>query len=145
MPETMKQEAPYPDVLKALVDRLEYRPGWRFALEDTDRGQGSKGLTFCAVGQYPDSYDVEKIIRVMHYFPVPPAAFNYVSWQRWLFERILDIERHESAEYFKIDGDRPYAPHHGPGNDPYLIFDHHDPDDVKIRFDGTVAETGSDQ
>lgn len=139
---SMTQIADYPEALASLVSRLEYRSGWRFSLEDVDRGQGSLGLTFCAVGQYPDSYNPETTIRVMHYFPVPPAAYNEQSWRRWLFERILEIERHEAAEFFKIDGSRPYAPHHGPGHDPYVVFEHGDDVDARTSFRGDVQETG---
>lgn len=140
---TMSQEAPYPAILRSLIERLTYRRGWRFALEHMDRGQGSYGLTFIAVGLYPDTYNPDEMIRVQHLFPVPPAAYDERSWRRWLFERILEIERHEAAEFFQIDGERPYAPHHGPGNDPYIIFEHGTDDDVRTRFDGTVADTGA--
>jgi hypothetical protein len=42
------QSAPFPELLKALVDKLSYRPGWTFDLHHFDRGQGSKGLTLRA-------------------------------------------------------------------------------------------------
>jgi hypothetical protein len=135
----MRQEGPYPEVLASLVQRLTYRPGWRFSLEDIDRGQGSKGLTFTALGVYPDTYNPDQQIRVLHCFPVLPAAYDERSWRRWLFERILEIERHEACEFFQIDGERPYAPHHGPGNDPYIIFEHGTDLDVRTNFRGEVA------
>lgn len=143
MPDLMRQEAPYPVILEQLVDELAYRPGWRFNLQDIDRGQGSKGLTFIVVSLGYDTYNPERgeSYRVQHYFPVPPAAFNEASWRRWILDRLLELERHEAAEFLQIAGDRPYAPHHGPGNDPYVIFDHADPDDVRVRFDGTRANT----
>ena len=37
---------------------------------------------------------------------------------RWVFEFLLDIERHEAAEFFQWDGARPFWPAHGDG-DPY--------------------------
>ncbi len=55
--------------------------------------------------------------------PVPPAAYNERSWKRWLFEQILLVERHEAAEFFQVDGDRPFAPYHHDGNDPYIVFE----------------------
>lgn len=136
----MHQEAPYPDILADLVKQLDYRPGWQMYLteDDFDRGQGSKGLTFIAIGQYPDSYHLEQTIRVSHYFPVPPAAYNEASWRRWLLDRILEIERHEACEFFQIDGERPYAPHHGPGNDPYIVFDHGSDVERRTSFRGDV-------
>lgn len=139
MSETMKQEAPFPEVLASLIERLTYRRGWRFSLEELDRGQGSKGLTFVAVGTYPDTYSPDNQIRVAHYHIVPAASFNEQSWRRWLFERILEIERHEAAEFFQIDGERPYAPQHGPGNDPYIIFEQGSDVERRTRFDGTVV------
>lgn len=143
LPETMVQTAPFPKALASLIERLEYRPGWQFnLLVNLDRGQGSEGLTFRAIGQYPDTYNPERIIRIQHFFPVPPAAYNETSWRRWIFERLLEIERHEAAEFFKIDGSRPYAPHHGPGNDPYIIFEHGTELEARTTFTGDVAETG---
>jgi hypothetical protein len=134
----MTQTAPYPDLLVSLVERLTYRPGWRFGLGDIVRGQGSEGLTLIVTGTYPDTYNPDTMIRVNHYFPVPPAAYDERSWRRWLFDRILEVERHEAAEFFQIDGERPYAPHHGPGNDPYIIFEHGTDIDVRTNFRGEV-------
>lgn len=143
-PETgvMFQEAPYPYLLGELVSDLTYRPEWRAALEDLDRGQGSSGLTLCIYTVGYDTYNIAKgqNYRVVHYFPVPPAAYDARSWRRWLFERFLDVERHEAAEFFQIGDERPYAPHHGPGNDPYIVFDHGTELDVKTNFRGEVSE-----
>lgn len=74
-------------------------------------------------------------ITVNHYFPVPAATYNEQSWTRWLFDRLGDVDTHERMEDFAIvvdhtigpDGeadfhlDRPLAPNHGPGWDPYLV------------------------
>lgn len=146
-PQTMTQEAPYPDALASLVERMEYRPGWHFSLEDLDRGQGSKGLTFKVLAKGYDTYNPEsgENYRVWHYFIVPAASYNEQSWRRWIFNCLLDIERHEAAEFFQIDDTRPYAPNHGPGNDPYFLVPEEltTEEERRIRFDGTVAETGS--
>jgi hypothetical protein len=115
------QTAPYPDELAGLIDGLTYKERWQFSLEELDRGQGSAGLTLCILITTPDSYHPKEIRRVMHYFPVPPAAYDVRSWRRWLFEQVLLVETHEAMEFFTIDGEKPYAPSHGPGNDPYLV------------------------
>lgn len=132
----MRQLAADPHLLAELVANLAYRPGWTFTLADIDRGQGSAGLTLDIVTLGYDSYhpDRGEGYRVHHYMPVPPAAFNRRSWQRWLFEQILLVERHEAMEFFVVDGDRPYAPHHGPGNDPYIVFDHGADVDARTSF-----------
>lgn len=127
------QEAPFPDALDSLVQSLRYKPGWRIALEDKDRGQRSSGLTLAVYITEPDTYHPDETMRVVHYFIVPAAAYDARSWRRWLFERLLDVEKHECMEFFRFVSSgmpddcseyRPYAPHHGPGNDPYAIFEH---------------------
>lgn len=153
----MYQEAPNPEVLFNLVASLEYKPGWQFFLTapDYDRGQGSRGLTLIIQIAGPDSYNPDKEIRVNHLFPVPPAAYDVRSWRRWLFDRIGNVDTHERCEWFQLvemdwyrgqDGEqrrivsRPYAPSHGPGNDPYLVREVGTELDVKTSFRGEVSE-----
>ena len=136
----MTQTAPAPTPLIEMVGRLAYRPGWKFVLADIDRGQGSAGLTLDIITCGYDSYhpDRGENYRVHHYMPVPPAAYDERSWRRWLFEQILRVERHEACEFFVIDARRPYAPHHGPGNDPYIVFELGSDEDARTSFRGEV-------
>lgn len=137
----MRQQAPDPQPLLDLVGRCQYRPGWTVELEDIDRGQGSEGLTLVITTNGYNSYHPERgeTYQVHHYMPVPPAAFDERSWRRWLFDQFLLVERHEACEFFQIGGDRPYAPHHGPGNDPYIVFEHDTDEDVRTSFRGKVT------
>lgn len=122
-PDTMTQVAPWPQELADLVAACTYRPGWLVRLEDLDRDQGSRGLTLVITTQGFNSYhpDNGPHYRVNHFMPVPPAAYDRRSWQRWLLEQFLLVERHEACEFFQIGGEHVYGPSHGPGNDPYLI------------------------
>ena len=138
---TMQQVAPYPETLAKLVAGVKYRSGWTFTLSDRDRGQGSKGLTLIIQIFAPDTYHPEQNIRVNHFMLVPPAAFNEVSWQRWLLDQILLVEQHEACEFFQIDGKRPYAPSHGPGFDPYIIFDRGSIEDARTSYLGVRRDT----
>lgn len=144
---TNTQSAPYPHVLHDLVRRLEYRPGWRIRLEDIDRGQGSLGLTLTVTTQGYDSYHPEQgeTYRVNHYMPVPPAAYDETSWRRWLLEQLLLVERHEACKFFKVGGRRPYAPHHGPGNDPYVVFERGTDLAARTMSDGGVNPSRKDE
>jgi hypothetical protein len=126
----MRQAAPDPEPLRYLVERVSYRPGWTFRLADIDRGQGSEGLTLVITTCGYDSYHPERgeNYRVSHYMPVSPAAYDVRSWQRWLFDQLLLVERHECMEFFRIHDSpgsehavRPYAPSHGFGQDPYIV------------------------
>jgi hypothetical protein len=134
------QTAPFPTELADLVAALTYRPGWEFNLGHLERGQGSEGLTLDIVTRGYDSYhpDRGEVYRVHHYMPVPPAAYDRRSWQRWLLEQLLLVERHEACEFFTIGGDRPYAPSHGPGNDPYLVREVGTEEDRRTSFRGDV-------
>jgi hypothetical protein len=141
----MRQEAPDPEALLDLVARLEYRRGWTFDLADIDRGQGSAGLTLLITIHTVDSYDQDKRRSVVHYMPVPPAAFDVRSWQRWLFEQCLLVERHEAMEFFTIraapgseEFTKPFAPSHGPGSDPYLVRELGTDLDQRTSFTGAV-------
>ncbi len=134
----MKQIAPDPVILFELVEGLDYKDGWVFTIKDIDRGQGSVGLTLLIDITTTDSYHPDEKRRVHHYMLVPPAAFDMRSWRRWLFDQVLLVEQHEACEFFKIEGVRPYAPSHGPGNDPYMIRELGDQLDVKTSYRGTV-------
>lgn len=151
-PEPMRQEAPYPQALAHLVECLEYRrrEGWRLWLEDTDRGQGSKGLTLVVRRSGPDSYHPDTNIRVHHYFPVPPAAYDWRSWRRWLFDRLGDVDTHERCENFIVADSpgsyhvmRPYAPSHGNGNDPYLVRELGTAEDQRTSFRNVLDDDGT--
>lgn len=135
----MNQTAPDPVVLRELVEALTYKPGWTFdLLDDYDRGQGSEGLTFIAYAAVVDSYHHERTKTVAHLFIVPAAAYDVRSWRRWLLDRLIEVETHEACEFFTIDGEKPYAPSHGPGNDPYLIREVGTDEDQRTSFRGDV-------
>jgi hypothetical protein len=95
------------------------------------------------------------VITVNHYFPVPAATYNLESWRRWLFDRLGDVDTHERMEDFALavdhniaaDGradeclDRPYAPNHGPGWDPYLVTVVATETDRRTSFRGELNES----
>jgi len=134
------QTAPFPAELGDIVAELAYRPGWRFALEDLDRGQGSKGLTFVIVTSVADTYNPERPMNVAHYFPVPPAAYNRSSWLRWVLDRLIEVETHEACEFMVVGGERPFAPNHGPGWDPYGIRELNSAEAAETSFRGERDE-----
>lgn len=135
----IEQTAPDPAPLRALVDGLTYKRNWDFRIADAlNRGQGSEGTTLVITIVTPNSYNHEQLRSVAHYMPIPPAAFNGGSWQRWLLDQILLVEQHEACEFFTIDGEKPYAPNHGPGNNPYTINDLSTDEQRRTSFRGDV-------
>jgi hypothetical protein len=134
---SMTQSAPFPVALKSLIDRLTYKEGWRFTLEDIDRGQGSQGLTLNITITCQDSYsDTPRLRRVAHYMIVPAAAYDERAWTRWLLDQCLLVEQHECCEFFRIDGKRPFSPNHGPGRNPYSILEKGTFRDAAVMYTG---------
>ena len=134
------QVAPYPIELEQLVNSLTYKKNWNFYLQEEDRGQESKGLTLVIAISTPDSYHPDEIRRVNHLMIVPAASYDERSWQRWLFEQICLVETHEAMEFFQVEGVRPYAPSHGPGNDPYMVREIGTATDQKTSFRGELND-----
>ena len=145
--EIMSARAPYPQPLQELVENIRYWDGWSFSLVHEENADGSQGLTLRISVISQDSYHPEKQRGVTHPFFVPPCTYNYLSWQRWLFARIMDVHLHEAMEGFRIisSGDpgayeRPFAPRHGPGNNPYAMVEYVDEVERRTLQDGTVKD-----
>jgi hypothetical protein len=145
------QVAPYPHKLADLVSRCSYRAheGWVLDLvEDAQRDKDADGtvighgLTLSVLTKGFDSYRPENgaTYRVYHYFIVPAATYNRASWQRWLFDQLLKVETHECMEHFIIDGERPMAPLHGPGDNPYSVHEYATDLQRRTKFTGEVLE-----
>lgn len=140
----MRQEAPYPVLLQEIVQDFHYRPGWLIWLrdyvrdQDHGRGQGS-GLTLFIQTNTCNAYHHEQTdYNVDHLFIVPAATYDRRSWMAWLLNRCFDVERHEACEFFEVAGERPFAPHHGPGEDPYTVFIHGSDEERRTSFRGAV-------
>ena len=129
------------NILEELVDKTEYRPGWRVSLANID---DVLTLKIMSVGY--DSYhpDQGRNYRVLHLFQVPPATYNKQTWTRWLLDCYIKVETHEACEFFVVDGKRPFAPNHGPGWDPYGVRELNRVEDAETRFTGERVE-GSQQ
>ncbi|MCU1495583.1 MAG: hypothetical protein JWO62_3347, partial [Acidimicrobiaceae bacterium] len=165
-PQGMRQYAPFPFDLAALVASVEYRPGWTIKLVDVERdpadthGHSAGGLTLrittCGYNSYhPDHGET---YRVHHYSIVPAATYNRARWLRWLFEQFLLVERHEAMEFFKlavgnhfeedtsvsVQYERPFAPTHGPGMDPYIVHEAASAIQTATSFRGEINPTEED-
>jgi hypothetical protein len=126
-------------ILHGLLERLTYREGWYFRLEDDlNRGQGSRGATLVITVQCANSVHQDETIAVNHYMMVPAASYNERSWRKWLFDQIGLVELHERMEFFQLDGRAVYPPAHGPGNDPYLVLEYGTEEDRRMSFRGVL-------
>lgn len=121
------------DILRELVRTVKCKPGWSFMLVDED---GALRLTITVDG--PNSYPPHDRFPVRHFFPVPTATFNMQSWRRWIFEQCRRLENHELGEWLRWGDERPFAPLHGPGEDPYTVHEFRDEVDARTTQDGSV-------
>lgn len=144
----VQQYGPFPVGLKEIVDACVYRPGWRVTLVDLERdpasthGVAAGGLTLVITTVGFDTYDVGAgpDYRVAHYFVVPAATYNRRSWLRWLFDCFAKVELHEAMEFFQVAGARPFAPTHGPGDDPYVVHELATDEQIRTTFRGELKE-----
>lgn len=95
------------------VSGLAYKPGWTLKV-----AHRADGPTLCIYATCPDSLAPSRTRTTQHMFPIPETIGDRRAWARWVFARLLDAERHEAAEFFQVDGSRPFFPAHGDG-DPY--------------------------
>lgn len=114
-------------LLQELVGEVRYKPGWTFELWDGERkGEhyaGSSGLTLSIRAEVQNSVD-GGTVGVHHIMPVPPATWDRRTWQLWVLEQILLVERHEAMEFYRVGDHTPFFPAHGPGENPYEIKEH---------------------
>jgi hypothetical protein len=96
--------------LEELVGVLVYRPGWNFKLDVVGRD-----LNFIVTTTGYDTYHPERGLtyHTGHYFKVPKMGrWTQEQMERWLLDRLIDVETHEAMEFFQVDGKRPFKPLH---------------------------------
>lgn len=81
--------------------------------------------------------------RVAHYKIIPAATFNRGAWKRWILDMCIEVEIHETCEFSRWlleDGsvERPFAPLHGPGENPYVIHEFASDEQRRTSFRGEM-------
>lgn len=109
-----------PPGLREIIESISFMPFWRAYLSFNN--EDGRWLTFHIVSYTPDSYDPSKNIAVNHSFLVPMATYNERTWKAWIRECYEKVWRHEIGEFLMFDGVREFAPHHGNGEDPYMVW-----------------------
>lgn len=125
------------DLLRSIVQETKCKPGWSFFLRELD---GAASLFITIEGH--DNYHPERRLRINHVHPVPCATYNAKTWRRWIFEQCRRTMNHELGESlrFGIEELRPFAPMHGPGEDPYTVHEIRPEVDALTTQDGSLRE-----
>lgn len=102
--------------LAGLVATLRYKPGWAF------RVGGPRDAFLCVFASTPDSLNPDRRRTTQHMFELPDVN-SVAEFSRWLFDRLLECERHEVGEFLTVAGERPFYPHHADEGSPYVVVD----------------------
>lgn len=121
-------------ILKKLVSEAKYKPGWQLKIVEED---GALRLVLTD-RQCRDAYHPEQSMPLSHYHPVPKADYNERTWKRWIYEQCRRTENHEIGEWLRWGDERPFAPLHAPGEDPYTVHEFRDESDARTKQDGSM-------
>lgn len=125
------------DILEKVVRQVQCLPGWHFRLKEED---GAVRLVIRVAG-YDSAIPAElRPYTVDHFFPAPQAEYNEKSWRRWVFECCRRVMNHEIGEWMRFGAERPFAPMHGPGEDPYTVHEIRTEIDALTTQDGSIRE-----
>ena len=88
--------------LRELLRDFEYKPGWRFTVRD--------GWLWTEA-DVVDAYDHSRMTTLHRRTVLPYGILPGFNWTMWLYREILQVERHETGEFFMVRGERPFDPH----------------------------------
>lgn len=123
------------DLLNKIVLETKCKPGWTFFLMGP---ADARVLIIQIAGR--NNYDHSKPFTVNHPHPVPMTTYNEKTWRRWIFEQCRRTMNHELGESLRFGEAevRPFAPLHGPGEDPYTVHEIRSEQDALTTQDGSL-------
>jgi hypothetical protein len=113
-----------PPGLREIINSLEYKPDWKFFFRTFSEEGEIRGWQLNIFSHTPNSLDISEDVHIQHTFLVPPLSWNRDNWIAWIFDRVRDVETHEAGEFFRVNGERPFAPPHSPDEDSYRVWHH---------------------
>lgn len=99
--------------LRAELERVTYKPGWRFTLY---QHRGGEGVWLSIMAELGDAYHPHRttVINVRSAVPPIPDRSYFHAWLNW---RLGRIEQHELCEWYRVDGTPLHNPHAPGAND----------------------------
>lgn len=85
--------------VEGILSRREYRPGWDLTAY---AGQTRRGPMVRIHAWVDDPYRPGQATELDIYAPVPePALDDELSFDKWMLWRLVEVERHEAAEWYR--------------------------------------------
>lgn len=95
---------------QSIIHRLTYKPGWKFHLDFYTVDKVSLAISF----DTENAYEPGQIVKIgFRQVLTPSTLISEESFIAALMSIIDRAERHETREWFKIDGQMPFDPHKG--------------------------------
>lgn len=93
--------------VEQLLPELTYKEGWIFTVQQNSF-TGDEMLLITVPTVDPKT---KRGVLISHPKPIPPIDYPLDFWKRWLLEQIIEVERHEACEFFKLGDEYPFHPH----------------------------------
>ena len=116
--------------LREIIENLTYKPKWGFGFSggvpekfvisiecEDSTGRHDPYFKEFIYDRYrvfgsTEEFKDPQPFGVSHHFDIPPHDLPYQELERWVLERIMDVDRHEAMEFFKINGKAVFMPDH---------------------------------
>ena len=105
------------ELVSQTLTTVRYKPDTTFDArrKDSPGYSESRFVELIIRRQLPDSTQPDRVIPVGGTFIVPPTIMWAIDpkadFLSWLWTTVLEMERHEAGEWFRVDGKLPYDPH----------------------------------
>lgn len=125
------------DILRKVVREASCFSNWSLRVEDESKHIDVEYPRLVIRIEGENNYTHAPYI-VDHYHPAPSGVtYNEKTWRRWVYDQCLRTMNHEIGEALVFNGERPFAPMHGPGEDPYTIHE------IRSEADALMTQNGS--
>lgn len=102
--------------LKKIIETIEYQEKWSFELtDDIPTKFAIRILTRDSTGELDGDQ------KYLHKFSIPFYDLTQEDLERYVFDRIMDVNFHEAMENFKVDGVAIFMPDHSETSNLYMI------------------------
>jgi hypothetical protein len=95
--------------IEAHLATMTYKPGWRMAVVELPPFSSRFHLAISFYAE--DAYGSGKQVKIGRHYPLRPPIRSLDQFEHAVFTAILDLEKHEAREWFRVGGVMKLDPH----------------------------------